>query len=265
MHSVTTEEIAGRISELGTQWTKSRLDKLVAVFDDEGSGVLNADQWANALGLLEGLIGVVGNLLEQPSSRRPILGVTSGGAKPVVYNAVPPAGLLLPFHGNFVEEFDRRSRALAASLAVDEAALPELAVLASSAGCALAHADLDNVAFLKNAGGLPKLTVLGEGAFKANEELTSCTVPEGIVEIGEEAFHDCAALEELSLPATVKLIGARAFLFCRSLKSVAIPSSVAEIGWRAFRGCSSLATVTVPASCTLGGDAFPSSTLVRRA
>ena len=39
--------------------------------------------------------------------------------------------------GNFVEEFDRRSRALATSLAVDEAALPELAVLASSAACRL--------------------------------------------------------------------------------------------------------------------------------
>ena len=51
---------------LSDDWNEDRIRKLIAVFDDDGSGELNAEEWKKACRLLNGLAdGIWGHLLEK--------------------------------------------------------------------------------------------------------------------------------------------------------------------------------------------------------
>lgn len=65
-----------------------------------------------------------------------------------------------------------------------------------------------------------KITDIGSGAFRYNENLTKVIISEGIETIGVSAFNRC-----------------------RNLISVAIPKSVTRIGKRAFDGCNDNLTI----------------------
>ena len=125
-----------------------------------------------------------------------------------------------------------------------------------------------------------KAKIVGYGSFWKCENLTSVTIPDGVVSIEELAFRDCRRLENIQLPSSLTFIGEYAFWGCRSLKRITIPDSVVKIGAylfyecaslesvklskelrsvenHTFYGCASLTTVEIPASVTrIGEGAF---------
>lgn len=56
-------------------------------------------------------------------------------------------------------------------------------------------------------GNLYKVTKIGEKAFYDNKEITSVTIPSGVVEIGKDTFGGCKNLADLKIPSTVNKIG----------------------------------------------------------
>ena len=81
-------------------------------------------------------------------------------------------------------------------------------------------------------GGRPVVSI-GCDVF-AEKEITSVSIPEGVVKIGAYAFERCEALSSISLPSSLKEIDHHAFRYCTSLKEIEIPDGVARIGYRAF-------------------------------
>ncbi len=127
----------------------------------------------------------------------------------------------------------------------------------------------------------PGTKTLGSGAFNACYNLTSVTLPDGLIGIGSFAFNLCRSLRSIVIPSGVIAIGFHAFYDCVSLESVTLsdgillsigeeafaacsrladfqlPSSVTEIGKGAFSGCQSLTSITIPAGITrIPRDAF---------
>lgn len=110
-------------------------------------------------------------------------------------------------------------------------------------------------------------------AFSNQKDMTSITLPEGLVNIGSNAFEFCSKLEHLVIPSTVDSIGISAFYDCSALQQINIPqgiknladavlahtgimkldipSSVNYIGERAFYGCKSLQSIKLPEGLTL--------------
>ena len=114
-----------------------------------------------------------------------------------------------------------------------------------------------------------KVTEIGKVAFAypkqgflrpANENITSVTLPEGIVTIGENAFNHCSNLRTIVIPNSVKVIKKNAFYKAgienitwgtglimieggafagTNLRQVSIPNSVKHLG-SAFSGCKKL-------------------------
>lgn len=85
-------------------------------------------------------------------------------------------------------------------------------------------------------------------AFRGCWKLTSVNIPDKVTLIGVEAFNGCCALESINIPNSVDFISSNAFLDCTSLRTVNIPSSVTDIGDCVFQGCTSLTSVTIPKS-----------------
>ena len=61
-----------------------------------------------------------------------------------------------------------------------------------------------------------KVTHIGAYAFSGSD-VSSITLPEGLVEIGYEAFRQCYKLKSVTIPASVLHIANNAFLFCFNL------------------------------------------------
>ena len=95
---------------------------------------------------------------------------------------------------------------------------------------------------------------IGDYAFSVCTSLTSITIPESVTSIGSSAFSGCRSLTSITIPESVTSIGSSAFSGCRSLTSITIPESVTSIGDSAFSGCTSLASITIPGSVTSIGD-----------
>ena len=98
---------------------------------------------------------------------------------------------------------------------------------------------------------------IGESTFIGCNNLTTVTIPEGVVDISQYAFQSCKSLESISIPGSVKSIGYGAFAYCYNLKSVTMSEGLETIDRIAFEGCSSLISVTIPSSVTsIGDEAF---------
>lgn len=77
------------------------------------------------------------------------------------------------------------------------------------------------------------VTVIGDGAFYGNSEITEITVPKEVYKIGNYAFGCCRNLKSVILEEGVKYIGECAFS-CSGIMSIDIPDSVTEIATGAF-------------------------------
>ena len=99
-------------------------------------------------------------------------------------------------------------------------------------------------------------TVIADGAFAYQEEITAITLPDTVKGIGKEAFYLCSSLTSVNIPYGVKSIGDRTFINC-PITEIHIPDTVTEIGASAFGGCSKLTEMIVPDSVTsIGQRAF---------
>ena len=102
-----------------------------------------------------------------------------------------------------------------------------------------------------------KVTEIGDSTFKGCTELTSITIPDGVIGIGNNAFSGCTSLETVTIPASVTYLGNSAFYGCTSLKSVTVPESVTYIGGYAFAECYSLKYADIPANVSgIGSSPF---------
>lgn len=107
------------------------------------------------------------------------------------------------------------------------------------------------------------ITVIGEGAFAANTQITSVELPFYAVEIKDRAFNKCTRLtsvsfiKDISDPFELK-IGNNAFEGCTLLKTFDFTNgNVVEIGDHAFDGCTGLEKFEFPETLTkLGEYAF---------
>ena len=100
---------------------------------------------------------------------------------------------------------------------------------------------------------------INDEVFSGNTNLTTVTLPEGLVEIGVSAFKECKNLESVTLPESLTTLGGEAFRGNTNLTTVTLPAGLVGIGVYAFYGCKNLESVTLPESLTtLGDNAFRS-------
>jgi len=64
-------------------------------------------------------------------------------------------------------------------------------------------------------------TVVGisDQAFKANNDITSITIPATVTEIGDFVFAECAQVTEVTIPASVTSLGKYIFTNCTALET----------------------------------------------
>ncbi len=96
--------------------------------------------------------------------------------------------------------------------------------------------------------------VIGGGAFRGCEDLTSVEIPSSVESIGAGAFASCSGLTAVELPASVTSIGASAFANCSGISSFTVPAGVTRLENYLFYECSSLSEITFPAQVSYVGD-----------
>ena len=98
-----------------------------------------------------------------------------------------------------------------------------------------------------------KVTAVGNNAFKECYDLTSLTLPDGLVSIGNYSFQK-VAIKEITFPKTLKSIGEGAFENCRKITVVTLPDKLESVGRYAFRYMSNLQKVELPSAIQSIGD-----------
>ncbi len=94
------------------------------------------------------------------------------------------------------------------------------------------------------------VTTIGENAFLSCIDLSSISLPNGLLEIDDSAFSWCTSLTHVEIPSTVTSIGVSAFSYCSSLFSVTMYQGVLSIGSHAFEQCTDLTDITLPSTIT---------------
>ncbi len=93
------------------------------------------------------------------------------------------------------------------------------------------------------------VAAIADEAFFSYSNLSSVTLPEGLVEIGEYAFANCEVLSTVNFPSTLEVIGKGAFYGCDTLTAAELSgTALKEIGAQAFADCPMLTTATFPAT-----------------
>ncbi|MBO5756939.1 MAG: leucine-rich repeat domain-containing protein, partial [Clostridia bacterium] len=95
-----------------------------------------------------------------------------------------------------------------------------------------------------------KVTVIGEGAFKDNPNITHVSIPDTVTIIEQAAFFKCENLLTVDLGEGVQEIGKEAFLYCSSLTAINLPDTLHTLGMNAFGKCKSLTKIDLPAGLT---------------
>ncbi len=99
--------------------------------------------------------------------------------------------------------------------------------------------------------------IIASGAFTANDDLTSLSVPKGVTELKEFAFSMFPSLRTVKLPDSLISIGNSAFMDCEKLQSVTLGNGIEKIEEWAFAGCQSLTEIEFPESLLfIGENAF---------
>ncbi|MBO4338002.1 MAG: leucine-rich repeat protein, partial [Lachnospiraceae bacterium] len=65
-----------------------------------------------------------------------------------------------------------------------------------------------------------KVTAIGNGVGRSNQNVRFIMIPEGITSIGDNVFSSCHCLESLSLPSSLKSVGLASFSSCNQLADI---------------------------------------------
>ena len=98
-----------------------------------------------------------------------------------------------------------------------------------------------------------KVTVIGNRAFMECHNLTSVTLPDGLVSIGKYSFQG-TDFNEIAFPKTLKSIGEGAFGWCWQITSVTLPDNLESVDRYAFSYMSNLQRVVLPSTIQSIGD-----------
>ncbi len=103
--------------------------------------------------------------------------------------------------------------------------------------------------------------VVYKDAFNNNQQITSVTIGDGIVEIMPRAFAGCINVESLEFEqdCVITKISDNAFENCGKITSLILPDSLTKIGSNAFYACGNLQIVLLPENLDeIGVNAFNS-------
>lgn len=89
---------------------------------------------------------------------------------------------------------------------------------------------------------------IDEYAFSDCEKLKSITIPDSVTDIGEYAFCNCPSLKKVILSRNIRIIREASFSYCHKLETVLIPDGVEKIGLFAFAFCENLKSISIPGS-----------------
>ena len=100
-----------------------------------------------------------------------------------------------------------------------------------------------------------KVTVIGSDLFRGCAELTSISMPDGIICVGERAFQSCGNLVSVEMQDSdsVITIGMIAFEGC-AFKELTIPEGVESLRYFAVGHCENLESITLPKSLKFLGE-----------
>ncbi len=84
-----------------------------------------------------------------------------------------------------------------------------------------------------------KLTSIGNSAFSNCTNLSTITIPEGVITIDDYAFYNCTNLATFTIPSTVEVLGSYAFAQTK-LSQVSLPSNLEKIESTTFYDCNLL-------------------------
>lgn len=93
------------------------------------------------------------------------------------------------------------------------------AVLEDNSACITKYSNGGDVVIPESLGG-HSVTAIGERAFDRNQEVTSVTIPEGVISIDANAFYWCGNMTAVTLPDSLQQIGPEAFGMCNALKTI---------------------------------------------
>ena len=98
-----------------------------------------------------------------------------------------------------------------------------------------------------------KVINVGNSAFMECYNLTSVTLPDGLVSIGNYAFQN-TGIKGIAFPKTLKSIGEGAFEDCWQITAVTLPDNLESVGSFAFSYMSNLQKVVLPSTIQSIGD-----------
>ena len=87
--------------------------------------------------------------------------------------------------------------------------------------------------------------IIEDYAFENAKQLTEVVLSDSVEEIGHSAFIHCENLRNIQLGNSLKRIGGQAFGFCSSLTAITIPDSVEELSYSVFSYCANLESAVI--------------------
>jgi hypothetical protein len=87
--------------------------------------------------------------------------------------------------------------------------------------------------------------IIEDYAFENAKQLTEVVLSDSVEEIGHSAFIHCENLRNIQLGNSLKRIGGQAFCFCSSLTAITIPDSVEELSYCVFSYCDNLESAVI--------------------
>lgn len=90
------------------------------------------------------------------------------------------------------------------------------------------------------------VTMIGDSAFSRCGNITSVTIPDGVIAIGNSAFSYCSNLKEIRIPDSVMELGENVFFNCDSLTSITLPNSLRYTTMKTFGDCPNLKSIFIP-------------------
>ena len=87
--------------------------------------------------------------------------------------------------------------------------------------------------------------IIEDFAFENAKQLTEVVLSDSVEEIGHSAFIHCENLRNIQLGNSLKRIGGQAFGFCSSLTAITIPDSVEELSYSVFSYCDNLESAVI--------------------